>query len=58
MFEVKISGAYGMVWRFMEWAEVEAFVCIVLANGCYERSDGKVERLTVTITEVGNGGGE
>lgn len=55
MFEVKINGAYGMVWRFMEWSEMDAFVCMVLGNGSYERSDGRVERLSVTITEVGNG---
>lgn len=57
MFEVKIKGAYGIVWRFMEWGEAEAFMCMVLANGCRD-IEGRSERLEVTITEIGNGGDE
>lgn len=57
MFEVTVSKTYGgVVFRFMEWSEAEAFMCMVIGSGCYEDLNGKTERLSVTITEVGNGG--
>ena len=59
MFEVTISKTYGgVVFRFMDWKEAETFICMVIGNGCYEDLDGNASRLSVTITEVGNGGDE
>lgn len=58
MFEVRIGHTFGgVVFRFMDWAEAETFVCLVLGNGWYEGIDSKdeAEHLSVTIVAVDGG---